>query len=85
MLQEPSVIQMKHFQQYHPKHENLTIYSAESQAMPNSVLTYQVWDNSDLNASGNPLWHMQEILKKHCNANTKRDTWMVEINVSNGL
>lgn len=32
MLPEPSVIQMKLFQQYHPKHENLTIYPTDSQA-----------------------------------------------------
>lgn len=44
MLQEPSVIQMKHFQHYHPKHENLTIYSTNSQAgtMLNSELVCQV-------------------------------------------
>lgn len=32
MLPEPSVIQMKHFQHFHPKHENLTIYSQDSQS-----------------------------------------------------
>lgn len=43
MQPEPSVIQIKHFQHYHPKHENLTIYSTDSQAsiMPNSELTCQ--------------------------------------------
>lgn len=43
MLPEPSVIQMKHFQHYHPKHENLTIYSTDSQAsiVPNSELACQ--------------------------------------------
>lgn len=44
MLPEPSVIQMKRSQHYHHKHENLTIYSADSRAsiVPNSERACQV-------------------------------------------
>jgi len=45
MLQESSVIQMKCFQHYHPKHENRTIYFIDSPNQyikPNSELTCQV-------------------------------------------